>query len=115
MDTPLLSHVSNDVLIVDFQQTEILDQSAVDSVGKELRQLALDSDCTKVLLDMSRIELMTSAMIGQFVSLHNEAQQRGVDLRFCNLSNEISELFGIMKLDTIFNLRGSREEAMESF
>ena len=115
MDSLLLSNVTNDILVVDFQQTEILDQHAVDTVGQELKNLVADSQCSKVLLDMNRIELLTSAMIGQFVLLHKESRARGADLRFCNLTSEINELFRITKLDIFFELHESREEAMQAF
>ena len=87
----------------------------VDSIGAELQQLAEDSDVSKILLDLNRIELMTSAMIGQLVSFNKKCGERDIAVKMCNLTSEIKNLFKITKLDTIFNIYQNREDAIYAF
>ena len=112
--TALLQSVSDDVMILDFEQTKILHQDAVDTIGAELQNIARTTDLKKIVVDMNRIELMTSSMIGQFVSFHKQCQARGISVTFCNLTSQIKELFKITKLDTMFQIKGNREEALKT-
>ena len=113
--TGLLTNVSNNVLIIDFQETKILDQEVVDTIGKELADLSKDPMTSKILLDMNRIELMTSAMIGNFVAFNKKCKEQDVVVKMCNLTSEIAELFKITRLDSVFDIHDSRESAMHSF
>ena len=111
----LISSVSNDVMILDFEDTKILDQQTVDEIGGELQNIAKTTELTKVIVDMNRIELMTSTMIGQFVAFNRDCGERKIEVHFCNLTSQIKELFKITKLDTVFKITKNREQALESF
>ena len=102
-------------MVLDFEETKILDQQTVDSIGEELQGIAQSTELTKILVDMNRIELMTSTMIGQFVTFNRKCDERGIDVRFCNLTSQIKDLFRITKLDEMFDISENREKAMESF
>lgn len=111
----LISSVSQDVMILDFQETKILDQQTVDDIGNELQNIAQTTELKKIIVDMNRIELMTSTMIGQFVSFNKHCEERKIEVHFCNLTSQIQELFKITKLDSVFKVTENREKAIESF
>lgn len=111
----LITTTSDDVLILDFEETRILDQETVNSIGSEMQEIATSTEVQKVIVDMNRIELMTSTMIGQFVSFNNKCTERDITVHFCNLTSQIQELFKITKLDTVFTITDNREKAMERF
>ena len=79
-----------------------------------MQAIAEATDVKKIVIDLNRIELMTSTMIGQFVTFHNRCKERDIDVRFCNLSSEIQKLFKITKLDSMFHVSETREKAMDS-
>jgi anti-sigma B factor antagonist len=110
----LITTTSDDIQILDFEETRILDQETVDSIGGELQAIAEATDVKKIVIDLNRIELMTSTMIGQFVTFHNRCRDREIELRFCNLSSEIQNLFKITRLDSLFQIAETREKAIES-
>ncbi len=110
----LITTTSDDVQILDFEETRILDQETVEAIGGELQAVAEATEAKKIIIDLNRIELMTSTMIGQFVTFHNRCEKRGIALRFCNLSSEIQKLFKMLRLDTIFNISDTREKALDS-
>ncbi len=109
----LITTLSDDVLIVDFQQTKILDQNTVESIGAELQNIAGSTKSQKIIVDMNRIELMTSTMIGQLVSFNKKCTNRKVAVNFCNLTSQIKELFKITKLDSVFKISADREAALK--
>ena len=110
----LITTTSDDVQILDFEETKILDQETVEAIGGELQAIAEATDSKKIIVDLNRIELMTSTMIGQFVLFHNRCEKRGIALRFCNLTSEIQKLFKMLRLDSIFSIADNREKALES-
>lgn len=109
----LITSQSHDVLIIDFAETRILDQETVDAVEAELMRIASDSEQKKILIDMNRIELMTSMMIGEFIKFNSRCSDLGKKVMFCNLTSQITELFRITRLDTIMSVAGTREDAMK--
>ena len=111
----LITTTSHDVIVLDFEETKILDQETVDSIGSELQGIAQSTDTRKIVVDMNRVELMTSTMIGQFVSFNKKCEEREIAVHFCNLTSQIQELFRITKLDSVFTISENREKAMESF
>ncbi len=111
----LIQTMSDDVLILDFEATRILDQQMVSSIGGELQNLAQSTEVKKILIDMNRIELMTSTMIGQFVTFNSKCKERSIAVHFCNLTSQIQELFKITKLNTVFTIADNREKAMAGF
>ncbi len=109
----LITTQSNNVLVIDFAETRILDQETVDAVEAELMRIANDSEQTRYLIDMNRIELMTSMMIGEFIKFNSRCKELGKQAMFCNLTSQITELFRITRLDTIMAVARTREEALK--
>lgn len=108
----LITSLSHDVLVIDFAETRILDQETVHAVEAELTRIAEDAEQDKILIDMNRIELMTSMMIGEFIKFNTRCKELDKRVMFCNLTSQITELFRITRLDTIMEMGGSREEAL---
>lgn len=113
--TDLITHVKDGVMILDFGTTSILDQDQVDSVGSELSEVAGSPELTRILLDLNRIDFMSSAMIGEFLSFNTKCQEKGTKVRVCNLSSDMQELFRMTSLNSVFDIHKTREEAMAAF
>jgi anti-sigma B factor antagonist len=109
----LITTLSHDILIIDFEDTKILDQDTVMAVEQELAKIAEDFGPSKILIDMNRIELMTSMMIGEFIKFNTRCTEANKQVLFCNLTPQIAELFKITRLDTIMNIDGTRVEAIK--
>ena len=111
----LMTHQRDDVLIVDFVETSILDQDKVDSVGSELKAIPDQNGIEKILVDMNRVDYMSSAMIGEFIQLEKKCKQASIALKLCNMSHELNDLFKVTRLDQIFAIYSSKEEALHAF
>ena len=60
----------DDVVVVSFATVKILDQLAIDQIREEFKDLTLQAASgRKLLLDFSRVQFMSSGMIGQIVQL----------------------------------------------
>src|SRR5262245_56471703 len=85
-----------DVVVVAFKDVTILDDTLIQQIGNEFKDLTLQaSSGGKLLLDFSRVGFMSSAMIGQIVKLHKNCKRDKVRLKLCKISPNIFEVFQI--------------------
>jgi len=97
-----------------FQNTRILDEATVQALGSELLELAARSKTGKLLLNFRNVLLMSSAMIGKLILLRNRCQDADVELAFCEISPNVSEVFTLMKLDKLVDLYADESSALDA-
>ncbi|MEM9587412.1 MAG: STAS domain-containing protein [Planctomycetota bacterium] len=109
------SQVSDEVLIVGFSDSKILDSQRIEQVGNELQQSVDQAAHKKLLLNFRGVSFMSSAMITKLVTLNKTCKAQGVSLKFCEVSPNVMEVFKITKLTKIFDIQDSEEKAIASF
>lgn len=106
-----------------FQVTKSGGVSVVDVEGQlivgnrqELKQKVLDElegGERKFVVDFANTGYIDSSGLGVLVSLSKKIREQGGELRLANLNEDLRTLFELTKLDTLFRIAGSREEAMQ--
>lgn len=66
----------------------------------------------RVLLDMSRVEYMSSAGISMLVQLRELCMGEGGSLALCNLAKPIAAVLKTTRVDRLFTIAPSREKAL---
>lgn len=82
---------------------------------QELKQTVLDEiekGETKFVIDFDRTGYIDSSGLGVLVSLSKKVREHGGELRLANLNEDLRTLFELTKLDTLFKIADSREEAL---
>ncbi|HUG02120.1 MAG TPA: STAS domain-containing protein [Longimicrobiales bacterium] len=85
---------------------------------QELKQTVLDALETgsrQFLIDFAGTGYIDSSGLGVLVSLSKKIREHGGELRLANLNDDLRSLFELTKLDTLFQISKSREEAQASF
>jgi anti-sigma B factor antagonist len=85
---------------------------------QELKQKVLDElegGERKFLIDFDNTGYIDSSGLGVLVSLSKKIREQGGELRLANLNEDLRTLFELTKLDTLFNIAESREEALTGF
>ena len=86
-------------------------------VGRQALKTAvldeLENGRRAVVIDLGETDLIDSGGLGVLVTLYRHAQETGGTLVLANLSDELSGLLRLTKLDTIFTVAGSIEDAIE--
>ncbi len=85
---------------------------------QELKQKVLDeleAGERKFMIDFSNTGYIDSSGLGVLVSLSKKIREQGGELRLANLNEDLRTLFELTKLDTLFNIADSRDEALSSF
>lgn len=106
-----------------FQVTKSGGVSIVDVEGQlivgnrqELKQKVLDElegGERKFVVDFANTGYIDSSGLGVLVSLSKKIREQGGELRLANLNEDLRTLFELTKLDTLFRIAGSREEALQ--
>ncbi len=103
-----------DVTTVGFSDRKILDEVNIMQMGEQLNALVSGPEEPKILLDFSGVAHMSSSALGVLITLHKRVREKSGKLRLCNIDPGIHEVFVITRLNEIFQICDSREEAMES-
>lgn len=85
---------------------------------QELKQKVLDeleSGERRFLIDFDRTGYIDSSGLGVLVSLSKKIREQNGELRLSGLNEDLRTLFELTKLDTLFNISESRDEALASF
>src|SRR5688572_30364837 len=112
---PLSVQNQKDVSVVQFTNNRILDEANIADIGNTLKAMIEERENPKLLLDFSTVDHLSSAALGMLINANNSIKQRNGQLRLTNIKPQIYEVFVITKLNKLFRIFPSRDEAMASF
>ncbi|MEO8031885.1 MAG: STAS domain-containing protein [Gemmatimonadota bacterium] len=82
---------------------------------KTVIQDAVDKGDRKFLIDFSQTGYIDSSGLGALVSLSKKVRERGGELRLAGLNEDLRSLFELTKLDTLFAIADTPEQALAGF
>ena len=82
---------------------------------KVLIQGALDRGERRILIDFSRAGYIDSSGLGALVSIAKRVRETGGELRLAGLNEDLRSLFELTKLDTLFAIAETPQQALSSF
>src|SRR6478735_4330511 len=82
---------------------------------KQLVQEAVDHGEKKFLVDFSKAGYIDSSGLGALVSISKKVREQGGELRLSGLNEDLSSLFELTKLDTLFSISDSTKQALAAF
>jgi anti-sigma B factor antagonist len=85
---------------------------------QELKQKVLDAleeGSRKFIIDFSKTGYIDSSGLGVLVSLSKKIREQGGELRLAGLNADLQTLFELTKLDTLFAITRTAEEALAAF
>jgi len=65
-----------------------------------------------ILLNMEHLKRMDSADIGKLIRAHHSVRQVGGEIHICMVEEEIRKLLELTRLDTVFDIYETEEEAV---
>lgn len=114
-DTPKMSVEERDgVQVVTLADQKILDEISISQIGNRLNELAAGSTQPKLVIDFVNVTNMSSSALGMLITLHKRIREADGELRLCNIQPTIEEVFKITRLNEIFTICSSQNEAVSS-
>lgn len=103
---------ANGVLVIE------VDGQLIVGNRQELKQKVLDAieaGDRKFLVDFTKTGYIDSSGLGVLVSLSKKIRDEGGDLRLAGLNEDLKTLFELTKLDTLFAISDSAQDALSAF
>ncbi len=103
------------VSVVEFADRKILDELCITEIRDELSELIMATEGIKLLLDFRNVEHLSSAALGVLITLNNQVTERKGKLKLSNIAPQIFKVFKITRLNILFDIYDTTEQALSSF
>jgi anti-sigma B factor antagonist len=103
------------VSIVEFAERKILDELCISEIRDELAKLVADTDGVKLLVCFKNVDHLSSAALGVLITLNKQVSDRQGTLKLSDISPQIYEVFKITRLNKLFDIYDTAEQALSSF
>jgi anti-sigma B factor antagonist len=104
-----------EVSVVNFTENKILDEMNISEIGGALAGIVESRERPRLLLDFSNVDHLSSAALGMLINVNNKIKQQNGQLRLSNIKPQIMEVFVITKLNRLFRISATKEEALTTF
>ncbi|MDY0287615.1 MAG: STAS domain-containing protein [Sphaerochaeta sp.] len=68
-----------------------------------------------ILLDLNRVTFIDSSGLGVFLFCLKSLNQKGGDLKICNITKPVRVLFELVRLHQVIEVFNSQQEALQAF
>lgn len=89
---------------------ELIDKNQATDLIKKVDEL-LDSGKTKWIINLEELKYMNSSGLNVLIQLLTKTRTRGGESVICHVSKKVNELLIITKLNTLFKIVDTKEEA----
>ncbi len=93
-------------------QGDIIDKAEATSFIEEIGRI-MATGKNKFVLELSGVKYMNSSGLNILVNILTKARNAGGEVAVCNLSKKVSDLLVITKLDSIFHILPTVQEALK--
>ena len=78
-------------------------------------QKAVDSGSVRIVVDCEKLNYISSAGLGVFMSFIEEVRDRGGDIKICGLTPKVKHTFEILGFQDIFEMLDDQQTALQRF
>ena len=103
------------VMRIEFIDRNILDEANIQQIGDEISKLVDSQPQPKVLISFENVDHLSSAALGTLITINNKVKGKDGQLRLADIDPQIYEVFVITKLNKLFQIHDSAEQALASF
>jgi anti-sigma B factor antagonist len=92
-----------------------LDVHLSSEIEKELDKIIRNESDTHLLMNLEKVEYMSSSGLRIFVSTMRTLKEQKRRLALCNMNNAVKKIFEVVELMDMFEIYDSEEDALKSF
>jgi len=113
-DNPEITiHTTEGVTVASVESSSILNPQCVEAVRAKLFDLVQQQGPSKLILDISKVEHLSSAALGMLINLQETCRKQTGQLILVGATDAIAKLFEITKLSKLFRLAKTERDAMQ--
>jgi anti-sigma B factor antagonist len=103
------------IMVCVFTDQKILDEAVIEKLAAELRAVADANKGGRILLNFGGVAFMSSQMLGKLAYINKKCNADETELKLCNLSDNLMDVFKITALDKVLDLHKTEEKAIASY
>jgi anti-sigma B factor antagonist len=103
------------VMRIEFIDRNILDEANIQQIGDEIGRIVDAQSQPKVLISFQNVDHLSSAALGTLITINNKIRGKEGQLRLADIDPQIYEVFVITKLNKLFQIFDSADQALASF
>ncbi len=100
--------------IVTFTDTKILEEKDIQALQESIMSVIEQAGRINLILDFCNVRFLSSAVLGLLIRISKKVYERDGQLRLCNISPKICEIFKITRLTKVFDIYQDVESAAGS-
>lgn len=101
----------DDVVVASFHRPQLTDEDNVEQLGHDLFALVEKEQHRRVILNLSMVSFVTSAVLGKWITLNRKLVRSGGTLVLCHLQEGVREILDTSRLLTYFQTAETVDEA----
>ncbi len=103
------------IIEVFFRDRNILDEANIQQIEEEIRALIEAEKNPKLLINFTDVDHLSSAALGKLITINNKVRSLTGQLKLSNIDKQIYDVFRITKLNKIFDIHDTSEQARATF
>jgi anti-sigma B factor antagonist len=100
-----------EAVVASFHRTQLTDEDNVEQLGQDLFALVEKDNHRQVILNLSMVRFVTSAVLGKWITLHRKLVRSDGVLVLCNLQDGVREILEASRLLTYFQTAATVDDA----
>ena len=105
---------AENAVIATLTSPRILDEVEISSMTDSLIPLIEETEAINLVLDFTNVEFCSSAVLGLLIRLSKKIYQTNGSFKLCAIAPKILEIFKITRLDRIFEIYQTQQQALDS-
>ena len=114
-DSRLRISQQGEVTQIAFLDRNILDEANIQAIGDEIGQLIEEAGEPRLLISFNNVDHLSSAALGALITINKRVNDKSGALRLADIDPQIYEVFTITRLDKLFQIHETRDDALTSF
>jgi anti-sigma B factor antagonist len=111
----LLVQAVGEVTCAFLLEPRICEEPQIREIGDQLFDTVDSNLNIRLLLDFSKVEYLSSAVLGKLIALHKKVKAEKGELALCSIKPSIQEIFKITKLDKVFTIHENPQKGVAAF
>jgi anti-sigma B factor antagonist len=104
---------ADNATIVSFTDEKILEERDIKALQDSIMSIVEQAKRIKLILDFGNVRFLSSAVLGLLIRLSKRIYEQDGQLKLCNISPKIFEIFKITRLTSTFDIYKDVESAIE--
>lgn len=105
----------DEVTQVEFVDRNILDEANIQAISDEISGLIEQASSPQLLINFANVDHLSSAALGALITINNKVNEKDGKLRLANIDPQIYEVFVITRLNKLFSIHETLNDAMQEF